>query len=310
MKRIQSALPPDVKGTVVTVGTFDGVHLGHLDVIAKVRDRAQKLNLRSLLVTFDPHPLEVVNPAAAPLLLTVGSEKLEVLAESGLDYAAVLPFTHILAAYSAEAFVELILRSQFRMKELLIGHDHGFGRHRAGNVAVLQELGRRDGFRVEVIGAVSAPDGLAVSSTSIRRAIAGGDLDRAAAGLGRNYSVHGTIVKGSGRGKRIGFATINLSAPPARKLLPPEGVYAVRAQTPRGEFGGMMNLGPRPTFGESGKTLEAHLFDTSQDLYDSYVRLDFVQYLRETKRFSGAGELSAQLQKDEIAARRALTTTR
>lgn len=310
MKRIQSALPPDVKGTVVTVGTFDGVHLGHLDVIAKVRDRAQKLNLRSLLVTFDPHPLEVVNPAAAPLLLTVGSEKLEVLAESGLDYAAVLPFTHTLAAYSAEAFVELILRSQFRMRELLIGHDHGFGRHRAGNVAVLQELGSRDGFRVEVIGAVSAPDGLAVSSTSIRRAIAGGDLDRAAAGLGRNYSVHGTVVKGSGRGKRIGFATINLSAPPARKLLPPEGVYAIRAQTPRGEFGGMMNLGPRPTFGESAKTLEAHLFDTSQDLYDSYVRLDFVQYLRETKRFSGAEELSAQLQKDEIAARRALTTTR
>ncbi|MBA2686700.1 MAG: bifunctional riboflavin kinase/FAD synthetase [Gemmatimonadaceae bacterium] len=304
-----SGLPPDVTGTVVTVGTFDGVHRGHLDVLGRIRGRASALGLRSLLVTFDPHPLEIVNPSAAPRLLTAGQEKLEVLAESGIDFVAIVPFTEALASYSAEQFVDLILSKRYRMKELMIGYDHGFGQHRAGNVEVLKELGRRDGFGVEVIGPVSSPAGQPVSSTSIRRSIAGGDLARAAVGLGRLYSVQGLVVRGAGRGKGLGFATVNLGEISPRKLLPPEGVYSVRVQTPAGAFGGMMNLGPRPTFGDAKTTLEAHLFDASGDFYDAWVRVDFVKFLRATRKFASPEDLSAQLCKDEERARFSLTRT-
>lgn len=302
-----SGLPPNVLGTVITVGTFDGVHRGHRDVIERLAARARSLGFPSLLVTFDPHPLEVVNPAAAPLLLTTHDEKLEVLAESGIDYLAVLPFTPALAAFSAEDFVEIVLRQRFRLRELLIGYDHGFGRQRAGNVEVLRTLGERDGFRVDVVDPVATPDGHSVSSTSIRRAVAGGDLERAAAGLGRLYSVSGQVVEGGQRGRALGFPTLNLGPPPHRKLLPPEGVYAVRVQTPRGAAGGMMNLGPKPTFGDATTSLEAHLFDTSGDFYGAQVRIDFVARLRETRRFASPEQLSKQLRQDEREARALVT---
>jgi riboflavin kinase / FMN adenylyltransferase len=296
-----------VKSTVITVGTFDGVHRGHRDVIERLVARSHALKIPSVLVTFDPHPLQIVNPSAAPLLLTTHDEKLEVIAETGVDYMAVVPFTSQLASFSAEDFVELVLRRCFRMRELLIGYDHGFGRQRAGNVNVLRSLGERDGFRLEVVDPVSSSDGHSVSSTSIRRAIAGGDLDRAAASLGRLYSVSGRVIEGAQRGRTIGFPTLNLGPPPPRKLLPPEGVYAVRVQTPVGPVGGMMNLGPRPTFGDSATSLEAHLFDTAGNFYGAHVRVDFVARLRETRKFASAEQLSAQLRHDEREARNALT---
>jgi riboflavin kinase/FMN adenylyltransferase len=302
-----SSLPPTVTGTVVTVGTFDGVHRGHLDVLSRLVARASATGMPSVLVSFDPHPLEVVNPVAAPLLLTTHDEKLEVIAESGIDYFAVVPFTHALSSYSAEEFVDHVLRRRFRMRELLIGHDHGFGHHRAGNVTVLKQLGERWSFNVDVVEAVSHGDGQHVSSTSIRRAVAGGDLSRAAEGLGRRYAVGGTVVKGQGRGRDLGFATINVAPPSRRKLLPPGGVYAVMVQTPAGPFGGMMNLGPRPTFGESESTLEAHLFDTDRDFYGASVRIDFVAFLRDTRKFASAEELVRQLGRDRENALRALT---
>jgi riboflavin kinase/FMN adenylyltransferase len=303
----ESGLPPTVEGTVVTVGTFDGVHRGHLDVIRRLVNRARELELPSLLVSFDPHPLEVVNPSAAPLLLTTSEEKLEVIAETGVEYFALVPFNQTLASYGAEQFVDDVLRARFRMAELLIGYDHGFGHRRAGNVQVLQDLGRARGFKVDVVEPVSLGDGQHVSSTSIRRAIAGGDLARAAEGLGRLYSVSGTVVTGNSRGRQLGFATINLAPAPPRKLLPPEGVYAVMVQTPLGRFGGMMNLGPRPTFGDLERSIEAHLFDVDADFYDMRVRIDFIAYLRETRRFADATELIRQLEKDRENAHRALT---
>src|SRR3954470_11099458 len=303
----ESGLPPHVTDTVITVGTFDGVHRGHRDVIERLVARSRVLKIPSVLVTFDPHPLEIVNPSAAPLLLTTHDEKLEVLAETGIDYMAVVPFTGELATYSAEAFVEIILRRCFRLRELLIGYDHGFGRQRAGNVGVLRTLGERDGFQVDVVEAVSTSEGQSVSSTSIRRAVAGGDLARAAESLGRLYSVSGKVIPGAQRGRTIGFPTINLGPPPPRKLLPPEGVYAVRVQTPAGPLGGMMNLGPRPTFGDSSTSLEVHLFDASGDFYGAHVRVDFVERLRQTRKFESAEQLVAQLRMDEREARNALT---
>ena len=294
----ESGLPPDVEGTVVTVGTFDGVHRGHQLVLKRLAERAREVALKSVLVTFEPHPLEVINPSAAPPLLTTSMERTEVLAESGIDYLAVVPFTPTLRAYPAETFVDVILRERFRMRELLIGHDHGFGRGREGDVEVLQALGARRGFRVEVIAPVSLGDGRPISSTSIRRAVAGGDLQRAAAGLGRPYGVSGVVIAGEQRGRLLGFPTLNLATPSPRKLLPPEGVYAVRVQTPSGPLGGMMNLGPRPTFGDTTASLEVHAFGGGGDWYGASVRVDFVARMRDTMKFNGPSDLVAQLHRD------------
>jgi len=299
-------LPPEVRGTVCTVGTFDGVHRGHQLVLERLAERARARGLPAVLVTFDPHPLEVVNPSAAPPLLTLGDEKVEVLAESPLDYVVVIPFTPTLARYEAEDFVDLVLRDRLGVRELLIGHDHGFGRGRTGDAEVLRGLGATRGFSVDVIEPVQGGDARAISSTTIRRAIAGGDLAHAADGLGRHYSVGGIVRQGDQRGRTMGFPTLNLGAPPARKLLPPEGVYAVRAQTPAGSFGGMMNLGPRPTFGDAIAALEVHCFEMTGELYGARVRVDFVARLRETRRFDSADALRAQLVQDEVAARAAL----
>jgi riboflavin kinase/FMN adenylyltransferase len=302
-----SGLPPNVHDTVVTVGTFDGVHLGHRDVLSRLVARAGETGRRSVLVTFDPHPMEIVHPAAAPLLLTTGEEKLELLAESGIDYLIVVPFTTHLSRHSPAEFVDVVLFGRARMGELLIGYDHGFGRGREGDVEVLGALGAQRGFRVDVVAPVSIGDGRPISSTSIRRAIAGGDLHRASAGLGRLYAVGGQVRHGDKRGRLLGFPTINLPLPSTRKLLPPEGVYAVRVQTPDGPLGGMMNLGPRPTFADPTVSLEVHLFDADVDLYGAHVRIEFVTRLRETTRFPDAHALVAQLSRDEDAARRALT---
>lgn len=296
-------LPPELHGTVCTVGTFDGVHRGHRLVLERLAARAKARGLPAVLVTFEPHPLEVVNPAAAPPLLTLGDEKVEVLAESPLDYVVVLPFTRTLAAYEAEHFVDLVLRDRLGVRELLIGHDHGFGRARSGDADVLQALGRVRDFAVDVVEAVAGSDGRPISSTTIRRAVAGGDLERAAMGLGRPYSIGGTVRHGDARGRTMGFPTLNLGTPSPRKLLPPEGVYAVRVQTPQGAVGGMMNLGPRPTFDDPVAALEVHCFDLNAELYGARVRVDVLQRLRETRRFDGPEALKAQLKADETAAR-------
>lgn len=298
-------LPLGRNGAVVTVGTFDGMHRGHQDVLARLVARAADVGLPSVVVTFEPHPLEIVNPAAAPQLLTLHEEKLEHFAASGVSYVALVPFTPTLASFEADVFVDHVLRSRYGMRELLVGHDHGFGRGRMGDIEVLRALGEARGFGVTVLPPVHA-EGHAISSTAIRRAIAGGDLARAAAGLGRAYSVSGRVVGGDQRGRLLGYPTLNVDPPPGRKLLPPNGVYAVRVQTPQGAFGGMMNLGPRPTFGDAERRIETHVFDAAWDWYGAPVRIDFVSWLRETRAFSGPDALMAQLSTDEALARRAL----
>jgi riboflavin kinase/FMN adenylyltransferase len=300
---VDSGLPPDAAWTALTVGTFDGVHRGHQYLLASLVQAARERDLKSLLVTFDPHPLEVVNPTAAPLLLTIGSEKLEVISESGIDYLAIVPFNRALANLDAEMFVREVLCRRFRMQYLLMGHDHGFGRNRAGNAATMQMLGRELGFEVDVRPPIGVGEGPPFSSTAIRRAIAGGDLERARLALGRHYSVSGNVVAGDSRGAALGFRTINVPLPSHRKLLPPFGVYAVRVQTPSGAFGGMLNLGARPTFDDAQTLLEAHLFDVNLDLYGAPVRIDFVRRMRDTQRFPDAAALRAQLETDAAMAR-------
>ncbi len=296
---------PVTHGTVVTVGTFDGVHLGHRDVLARLIATAKSLQLPSLAVTFSPHPLEIVNPQYAPALLTTYEEKLELLSQSGLQYVAVVPFTPALAALEAEEFVRVLLE-RYRLKELLVGYDHGFGRGRLGDASVLVRLGEKYGFGVTVLTPVHSSDGRDISSSSIRRAISEGDLKSAELGLGRPYSVSGKVEGGDKRGRLLGFPTLNISLPAERKLLPPDGVYAVKVYTRGGPFAGMMNLGGRPTFGSSERRIEVHLFDAEGDWYGAPVRVDFVQWIRETRSFPDANALIEQLKSDEMASRRAL----
>jgi riboflavin kinase/FMN adenylyltransferase len=293
---------------VLTVGTFDGVHRGHWAVLEEIARRAAACDGRSVLVTFEPHPLEVVNPATAPQLLTTGEEKRTVLAQSPLDTVVFLPFTAALAALPPERFVREELERRFDVAELVIGYDHGFGRGRSGGVELLRRIGREDGFKVDVVAAVTV-DGRPVSSTLIRRAVAGGDVAGAARCLGRWYGVTGRVVRGAGRGRGLGIPTLNLAPPPAKKLLPPEGVYAARVAWRGARYGAMLNLGPRPTFGEASRTLEAHLFDFEGELLGETVTVEFVRRLRDVRRFASVDELQQQLARDRDGARRALTET-
>lgn len=301
-----SGLPPDVAGTVVTVGTFDGVHLGHQDVLRRLAARARETRLRSLLVTFAGHPLDLLRPEQAPLQLTPGHEKLEAIAPTGIDYVAVLPFTRALADLEADAFVDRVLIDRLRMRALLVGHDHGFGRGRSGHADTLQALGAERGFDVEVIEPVIVDGSMIASSSVVRRAVEAGDLDTAAALLGRSYGALGRVVQGDQRGRLLGYPTLNMALPEPRKLLPPDGVYAVRVLTPSGAFGGMLNLGGRPTFGDDARSLEAHLFDAAGDWYGRTVHVDFVRRLRDVQRFASAEALTEQLHQDARAARAAL----
>jgi riboflavin kinase/FMN adenylyltransferase len=296
------------RGTVITVGTFDGVHRGHQLVLETTAAHANDAGLTSVALTFDPHPLDVVNPSAAPPLLTLWDEKQEALAQSRIDEVVVVPFNTDLAALTAEQFIDRILMGRFGMKAMIIGHDHGFGRGRGGDVESLRMFGRKRGLPVEVVPPVLGSDGAPISSTGIRRALAHGDLARAAEGLGRRYSFSGRVISGEGRGRLLGFPTLNLELASRRKLMPPTGVYAVRIDgVHHAALGGMMNLGPRPTFGDETITYEVHLFDAAGDWYGRTVRVEFVSRLRDTMKFSGPDELIKQLELDARNARIALT---
>jgi riboflavin kinase / FMN adenylyltransferase len=304
---VGSSLPPNVTRSAITVGTFDGVHLGHHDVLTRLVQYARGAEMASVLVTFDPHPTEVVRPSAVPMLLTPGDEKFEALATIGIDYCVVLPFTRDLASLTAADFVSTILRPRFGMEALLIGHDHGFGRDRAGGREQLIALGKTVGFAVQQVEPVRIDDGSIVSSSRIRTAIAAGDLTQARRALGRRYALTGTVLRGDQRGRTIGYPTINLGTPTPRKMLPPPGVYTGIVQTPSGAHGAMVNIGTRPTVADARLTVEAHLFDYSGDLYAAPVRVDLVAPLRPIRRFDGLDDLKEQLHRDQIAARAALT---
>jgi riboflavin kinase / FMN adenylyltransferase len=290
-------LPPLPRGATVTVGSFDGIHLGHQAVLREIDRRARAAGRASVLVTFDPHPLEVVNPEAAPPLLTTGPERLEILAQSPLDYVLLLRFDRYLAGLTPDRFVREILLDRCAVRELVIGHDHGFGRGRSGDVETLRRLGAAEDFEVDVVDPVDF-GGQHVSSSRIRRAVAGGDLVTARAMLGRPYSVVGRVGQGERRGRLLGVPTINLAELSPRKLLPPDGVYAVAVEWRGGRVGGMMNQGPRPTVQDGRRSLEAHLFGFEGDLYGEWVRVEWVERLRDIERFPSLEHLKEQLQSD------------
>lgn len=299
--RRMSAAPP----AVVTVGTFDGVHRGHGTVLAALCRAAAERAALSMVVTFDPHPLRIVRPEAAPRLLTTPQEKIEILAQTDVERVALLQFTPELAAYPPRRFVEEILLRRLGMIHLVIGYDHGFGRGRSGDVDTLRDIGHEIGFGVEIIPPVHA-DGEPVSSSMIRRALAAGDIAIASAALGRPYALTGTVVKGAGQGRRLGFPTANLDVTHPDKLIPHEGIYAVRAATRERFADGVLHLGPRPTFAGLPPSIELHLFDFDQDLYGERVRVDFIARIRDIARFDSIDALVRAMEADCDAARRLL----
>ncbi|NIR44087.1 MAG: bifunctional riboflavin kinase/FAD synthetase [Gemmatimonadetes bacterium] len=294
-------LPLQDRGAAITVGTFDGLHRGHWSVLQQLEDSARRDGLLSVLVTFDPHPLKIVRPDAAPGLLTTPNEKKEILTLSGLDYAVFLSFTRSLSLYLPEEFVRDVLLARFGLRKLVVGYDHGFGRDRSGDVDTMREIGTRHGFGVEVVRPVLQNDD-AISSSGIRRALTEGDVEKAARGLGRPYSLTGVVVHGEGRGRTLGFATANVAVHGTDKLLPLEGIYAVRAAT-RSHLGvGLLHLGPRPTFRGSPPSIELHLLEFEGDLYGEQVRVEFLTRLRDVQPFGSAAELVEQMKRDRAKA--------
>jgi riboflavin kinase/FMN adenylyltransferase len=294
-------LPAHARGAAITVGTFDGVHRGHWAVLQRLCEAAREEDLHSVLVTFDPHPLKIVRPENAPRLLTTPNEKKEILSLSGIDYAVFLGFTRSLSLYLPEEFVRDVLLERFRLKRLVVGHDHGFGRDRSGNAETMREIGARFGFDVEVLRPALMNDET-ISSSRIRSALQAGDVERAARGLGRPYSLTGVVVHGEGRGRTLGFATANVAVGHGDKLLPRDGIYAVSAASRSHHGPGLLHLGPRPTFRGSPPSIELHLLDFDGDLYGELVQVAFLARLRDVQPFASASELVAQLRRDREAA--------
>jgi riboflavin kinase/FMN adenylyltransferase len=311
------ACPRPETGSAVTIGAYDGVHLGHRAVIAEVRRRAAEQDLQSAVVTFDRHPASVVRPESAPRLLTDLEQKLELLATTDVDTCLVLTFDEVRAAESAEDFVHEVLVGCLNVKTVVVGEDFHFGNRRTGNVELLRRMGAELGFEVEGIELVGADgrvtDDGRVSSTAIRHALVEGDLGKANTLLGREHEVRGIVAHGDERGRELGFPTANVSVP-GDVLLPTDGIYAGRFIRERDGRPGephpcAISLGRRPTFYAEAHAslLEAHLLDFDGDLYDERVRVRFVERLRGEERFESIDALIDQMQRDCDEVRSILT---
>ena len=295
---------------VITIGAYDGVHRGHQAVISQVRALAASHGARSAVVTFDRHPASVVRPESAPRLLTDAEQRLELLGNTGVDATVIVAFDQAQAEESPTDFVERVLVGALGTKVIVVGEDFHFGRGRAGNVALLTELGRFRDFEVIPLELLGRPDGVEepVSSTAIRRALAGGDVGLAEDLLGRPFEARGVVVAGDQRGRTIGFPTANVQVP-GHICLPADGVYAGWYQRPDGQrYPVAINLGRRPTFYEhaDASLLEAHLLDADVDLYGETARVQFTHFLRGERKFDGIDSLMAQLAVDVDSVRQLL----
>jgi riboflavin kinase/FMN adenylyltransferase len=296
--------------TVITIGAYDGLHIGHQEVIAQVREMADQRGAKSAVVTFDRHPATIVRPESAPKLLTDHDQRLELFDATGIDAAVVLPFDAAQAAEPPLTFIERVMVRCLHTECVVIGEDFHFGRNREGNVALLRQIGATYGFEVEPIRLVARPDGVdePVSSTAIRRALAGGNITLAAQLLGRPFEVRGTVVVGDQRGRLLGFPTANVEVT-NQVCLPADGVYAGWYERPNGDVNACaINLGRRPTFYEHAdhSLLEAHLLDFDGDLYGESVSIRFTDFLRSERKFEGIDALIDQLKHDIEHARQLL----
>ncbi len=283
--------------SVVTLGTFDGVHEGHRRILDRVVRKAEEHGVQSVVVTFDRHPAEVVGRDSAPRMLTTLEEKLELFSESGVSTAAVLRFTEQVAAMSAEAFIREYLLGCLGMRFFVVGYDHGFGKNRDLSSMELPEYAREHGFELEVVPPVMV-EGMTVKSSTIRIMLEKGDVRGAALLLGREYSLGGVVAHGKGNGRKIGIPTANLAGVYPGKIIPSPGVYAGWAEFDHTRRPGVISVGPRPTFQISEEAIEIHIPGFNGDLYDRPIRIGFAERLRDIRPFDSREALVKQIQLD------------
>jgi riboflavin kinase / FMN adenylyltransferase len=291
---------PEGADSAVALGAFDGIHLGHRAILGTAVAHAQQGGLRAVACTFDRHPMEVLQPDRAPLPITTLAERLELIAETGIDTTVIVPFTHSVAAMEAKAFVQDVLVQTLKAREIVVGFNHRFGQGARGDAQLLESLAGPLGFRAHIVPALMV-DGVAVSSSEIRAALQRGDLPSAARLLGRSYSIGGEVVSGAGRGRTLGFPTANVKTD--RPLGLPVGVYVCRFVVGPQQHRAVVNVGVRPTFGESELAVEAHVIDFAGDLYGERVRLTFLRRLRDERKFPSIDELRRQIALDVASAR-------
>jgi riboflavin kinase / FMN adenylyltransferase len=286
---------------VLALGNFDGLHRGHQKILDRLRRVSAERGATSVVMTFDPHPPRIVRPDKAPPLLMTTAQKLEAFARAGVHGAAIVPFTLELSRWDPETFVQAVLVEWLHVAEVWVGANFLFGHDRAGNFTLLRSLGARYGFKTEKIDPVRYKD-FVVSSTRIRRLVAEGRVDEAGALLGHQYYIDGTVVRGDGRGRTIGFPTANLCT--QNELLPPHGVYSTTATIDGIVHPSVTNIGVRPTVDSSGRTtIETHVFDLDRELYGETIRVGFVQRLRDERAFDTIDALRDQIAADCVRAR-------
>lgn len=292
---------PQKWSTAITIGTFDGVHAGHKEILTRLKEIAQQNNLRSVVITFNPHPRSIVQVQNEKIkLLSSLEEKVQLLLQTGIDDIVIVPFTQEFANQSPENYVEDFLMKQFSPKYIIIGYDHHFGYQRAGNIQLLKEYEKNGQFKVIEIEK-QLVDEIAVSSTKIRNALAAGEIEKANHLLGRAFELHGIVTKGQQIGRQLGFPTANLYMNDQAKIAPKNGVYAVKVHIEGKMYFGMMNIGTRPTFENDGLTYEVHVLKLDEDIYNKKVGVNFVKRIRDERKFATADELILQLKKDEEA---------
>lgn len=299
-------------GSVVTVGTFDGVHAGHRVLVRKVVEAASARKARSVIVTFDPHPREILNPGRSGIrLLTTLPERCELLTDIGIDEMVVIPFNRDFSLMDSKTFLKEVIWERIGVSEFVIGYDHQFGRDRQGTIDTVRAVGEEFGFDIQIVSRQEVGE-RTVSSTAIRRALEEkGDIVLANQFLEREYRLNGTVVHGGKRGKEIGFPTANVRPEDSRKVIPRNGVYAVMVRVEEAFFDGMMNIGVRPTFGDGEeRKLEVHLFDFDRDLYGTTLQIRFVERIRDEMAFAGVEALRERLKEDRKSVLALLQTKR
>ncbi len=289
----------------VTIGNFDGVHMGHQQLFNTVSDLARRHRGTGIAITFEPHPLQVVRPDIGIKLISTYEQKVELIAMAGVDVLLVLPFTKEFAAMDAEHFVDRVLVETLGVKELVVGYDYAFGKGRQGNAEFLEACGRQRGFTVRVIPAFKV-DGMVVSSSKVRELVTAGRMEEVTKLLGRYYQLRGVVQMGKKRGGNIlGFPTANLSLN-ENDLCPKHGVYVTQVVYGGKCYGGVLNIGYNPTFADSRLAAETHIFDFNQDIYGQPIKINLLKHLRGERKFSGPEELTAQITRDVAEAREVL----
>ena len=288
--------------THLAIGVFDGLHVGHQAVIGCALESARQSSGHAVVVTFDPHPVRVLRPEKAPRLLTSTRHKVKLIEKLGVDAVLLLEFTLEFSKTAPEIFIEKLAQAAQHLNQICVGQEWTFGANRSGSIRLLEKMAPKLGFQVASVAPILV-DQRVVSSTLIRSAVEGGDLQSAAKYLGRDFTILGTVTEGQQLGRRLGFPTANLQA--HNELFPPDGVYAAKAWFREQEYGGVVNIGIRPTIeNESGeRTLELHLFDFDQQIYGEDIEVAFVQYLRAEQKFAGVDELRGQIRRDAELAR-------